>query len=152
MAVGNFNITPDRERKVNFTLPIYLTTTSLLFQGKADYYDMMKNMVNPILVERMGGIKITKVQVLRTCSVGESNLDRAIGDLMLLKNPTVGLAAHTGQTDVRITAKADSHEEADKLITKMELQLRERLGISIYGMGKETVPDVVGKLLKEKGL
>ena len=71
---------------------------------------------------------------------------------MLLKNPTVGLAAHTGQTDVRITAKADSHEEADKLITKMELQLRERLGISIYGMGKETVPDVVGKLLKEKGL
>ena len=45
MAVGNFNITPERETKVNFTLPIYLTTTSLLFQGKADYTDMIKNML-----------------------------------------------------------------------------------------------------------
>jgi ABC-type amino acid transport substrate-binding protein len=45
MGVGNFHNTPNRERKVNFTSPIYLTTTSLLFQGKADYFDMTKNML-----------------------------------------------------------------------------------------------------------
>ena len=45
MAVGNFNITSAREEKVNFTLPIYLTTTSLLFKSKADYGDMIKNML-----------------------------------------------------------------------------------------------------------
>ena len=45
MAVGNFTITPNRETKVNFTLPIYLTTTSLLFQSKTDYADMVKNML-----------------------------------------------------------------------------------------------------------
>ena len=43
---------------------------------------MMENTVIPLLIERMGGIKVTRVRVLRTCAVGESNIDRGIGDLM----------------------------------------------------------------------
>jgi nicotinamide-nucleotide amidase len=64
----------------------------------------------------------------------------------------VGTAAHAGQTDVRITAKANTEAEADALIAAMEAKLRERLGVAIYGVGKETVPEVVGRLLAEKGL
>ena len=71
---------------------------------------MLHNVVIPILIDRMGGRKVMKVRVLRTCAVGESNIDRSIGDLMTESNPTVGLAAHAGQTDVRITAKADTEE------------------------------------------
>jgi len=110
---------------------------------------MMKNSVVPLLIERMGGVKVMKVRVLRTCAVGESNIDRAIGDLMIKKNPTVGLAAHAGQTDVRITTKADTENEANALIAPMEAELRKRLGVAIYGVGKETVPEVVGHLLAE---
>ena len=73
----------------------------------------MTNTVIPLLVKRMGGTKTIKARVLRTCAVGESDIDRAIGDLMTLANPTVGLAAHSGQTDVRITAKADTEAEAE---------------------------------------
>jgi nicotinamide-nucleotide amidase len=113
---------------------------------------MMKNTVIPLLVERMGGAKVVKVRVLRTCAVGESNIDQSIGDLMTEANPTVGLSAHTGQTDVRITAKADTESEADALIAAMEARLRERLGVAIYGVDKETVPEVVGRLLTEKGM
>jgi nicotinamide-nucleotide amidase len=113
---------------------------------------MMTHTVIPLLVERMGGAKIIKAYVLRTCAVGESNIDRAIGDLMIERNPTVGLAAHSGQTDVRITAKADTEAEADTMIAVMEARLRERLGVAIYGVAKETVPEVVGRLLIEKGL
>ena len=105
----------------------------------------------PLLVERMGGAKIIKARILRTCAVGESNVDRGIGDLMTERNPTVGLSAHAGQTDVRITAKADTETEADALIALMETRLRERLGVAIYGVDKETVPEVVGRLLLEKG-
>jgi CinA-like protein len=71
---------------------------------------------------------------------------------MTERNPTVGLAAHAGQTDVRITAKADTEAEADAMIAIMEARLRERLGVAIYGVDKETVPEVVGRLLVEKGL
>ena len=113
---------------------------------------MMANTVIPLLIERMGGVKVTTVRVLRTCAVGESNIDRGIGDLMTTGNPTVGLAAHIGQTDVRITAKADTEEEADTLSTGMEAKLRERLGVAVYGEGKVTVAEVVGALLREKSL
>ena len=113
---------------------------------------MMENTVIPLLIERMGGVKVTRVRVLRTCAVGESNVDRGIGDLMTAGNPTVGLAAHVGQTDVRITAKADTEEEADTLVAGMEAKLRERLGVAIYGVGKVTVAEVVGDLLQEKSL
>ena len=113
---------------------------------------MLKHSVVPLLVERMGGSKVTKVRVLRTCAVGESNVDRAIGDLMTSTNPTVGLAAHVGQTDVRIAAKADTEEEADALIAEMEATLRERLGVAVYGVGRESLPDVVGQLLDQREL
>ena len=43
-------------------------------------------------------------------------------------------------------------EEADQLISEMEEQLRDRLGVAIYGTGEETVADVVGKLLNARGL
>ena len=113
---------------------------------------MMEHTVIPLLVARMGVKKVTKVRVLRTCAVGESNVDRAIGDLMTSANPTVGLAAHVGQTDVRIAAKADTEAEADALIAPMEAKLRERLGVAIYGVARETLPDVVGRLLTERDL
>ena len=113
---------------------------------------MMKNIVIPLLAERMGGAKFVKVRILRTCAVGESSVDRGIGDLMTGNNPTVGLSVHAGQTDVRITAKADNEGEADRLIAEMEAKVRERLGVAIYGVDKETVAEVVGRLLSEKGL
>ena len=113
---------------------------------------MLDNAVIPLLIERIGGIKVTRIRVLRTCAVGESNIDRGIGDLMTGGNPTVGLAAHSGQTDVRITAKADTEAEADELVDGMETELRKRLGIAVYGVGKETVPKVVGGLLVKRSL
>ncbi len=113
---------------------------------------MLEHTVIPLLVERVGGVKVTKVRILRTCAVGESNVDRGIGDLMTAENPTVGLAAHVGQTDVRIVAKADTEAAADALISPMEAKLRERLGVAIYGVEKETAPEVVGGLLVEQEL
>ena len=71
---------------------------------------------------------------------------------MTERNPTVGLAAHAGQTDVRVAAKADTEGEADALIAPMEAELRKRLGVAIYGTGKETVAEVVGDLLRKRGL
>ena len=113
---------------------------------------MLEHAVVPILTDRMGGAKVMRVRVLRTCAVGESSVDHLIGDLMTESNPTVGLAAHIGQTDVRITAKADNDAEADRLIAPMEEELRKRLGVAIYGIGKETVIETVGGMLRDRDL
>jgi hypothetical protein len=114
---------------------------------------MMTHTVIPLLSERMGGAKVLKARVLRTCAVGESNVDRAIADLIeASSNPKIGLLAHAGQTDVRLTAKADTEAEAYALLEPVEAQVRARLGVAVYGIDKETVAEVVGRLLAEKGL
>jgi hypothetical protein len=71
---------------------------------------------------------------------------------MTASNPTIGLAAHAGQTDVRITAKAETDAQADALIAPLEAEIRRRLGVAVYGVEKETVPEVVGRLLSGKKL
>ena len=113
---------------------------------------LMEHEVLPYLKRKLGHQEVIKTRVLRTVGIGESQVDSRIGDLMESTNPTVGLAAHPGQTDVRIVAKALSEEEAERLIAEMERQVRERLGEVIYGAGDETVAEVVARMLAEREL
>jgi nicotinamide-nucleotide amidase len=108
---------------------------------------LMETRILPWLREKTGGEWIILSKTLRTCSVGESQVDEKIADLETSSNPTVGLLAHPGQTDVRITAKARTRTEAETLIKEMEARVRERLGEWIYGEADETVEEVVARLL-----
>lgn len=89
--------------------------------------------------------------MLHTAGVGESALDEQIADLEALANPTVGLSAHPGQVDVRITAKAESKEQAEALIRPVENVLRERLGAAVYGADEDRLPEVVLRLVAARG-
>lgn len=87
-------------------------------------------------------------RVLRTAGIGESSLDDMLGtDLLNRNNPTIGLAAHSGQVDVRITAKHDTEEAALNLIAETEMDVRSRIGKYIYGTGDEELADAFMKLL-----
>src|SRR5690606_8907659 len=77
---------------------------------------MMLETVLPYLRERAENQGIIRRRVLRTIGIGESAIDDRLSDFMLWANPTVGLAAHTAQCDVRITARADSAAEADVML------------------------------------
>lgn len=83
---------------------------------------------------------VIKARVLRTAGIGESMLDERIGkDLLEGSNPTVGLAAHSGHVDIRITAKAPTLAEADAQIATVEAQIRERIGSYIFGIDTDTL-------------
>ncbi len=96
--------------------------------------------------------EIIKAHVVHTISLGESSIDEIIGDLETLSNPTVGLLAHPGQTDIRVTAKAQSDAEAEKMIEPVLAIIREKLGKYIYGENNETIELSVGQLLEEFNL
>jgi nicotinamide-nucleotide amidase len=114
---------------------------------------LMETRVIPFLRDKLQtGQVIIKSKTLRTCGIGESTVDSRIGDLMRSSNPTVGLAAHPGQTDVRITAKAENETQANRLIAEMEEKLRERLGDVIYGIEGQKLEDVVAAMVAERGL
>jgi nicotinamide-nucleotide amidase len=103
---------------------------------------LMEHNVIPFLRQHYDLHGVIKTRVLHTVGVGESQIDDKISDLEELSNPTVGLAAHSGQVDVRITAKADSEEASAILITQIENTLRDRLGDCIYGADNETVEEI----------
>jgi len=91
-------------------------------------------------------------RTLHTVSLGESHIDTIIADLEIGGNPTVGLSAHPGQTDIRIAAKAASEQEAQELIAPIEAQVRQRLGSHIYGADEETLEDIIVSSLAKRGL
>jgi nicotinamide-nucleotide amidase len=113
---------------------------------------LIEHTVLPYLKDKLGLKQVIKARTLHTCGIGESALDFQIADLEESSNPTIGLAAHPGQSDIRITAKAESEAEADAMIAEMEARVRERVGEVIYGADGETLQSTVSGLLKERGL
>ena len=112
---------------------------------------LVENEVIPYLRKHFNLHGMIKARLLHTAGVGESVIDELVGDLEELSNPTVGLAAHSGQVDVRITAKADSEAEADRMIQEMESQVRSRLGKWIYGVDQDTLEQMAVQALTRKG-
>jgi nicotinamide-nucleotide amidase len=111
---------------------------------------LMEHTVVPYLQQRLGQQEVMVSRILRTVAVGESRIDEAIADLEISANPTVGLSAHPGQTDVRIVAKAPTHAEAESLVAGFEVKIRERLGAAIYATGDATLEAVIAGLLRER--
>jgi competence/damage-inducible protein CinA-like protein len=111
---------------------------------------LMEQSVLPYLKARYALTGLIKTRILHTVGVGESQIDDLIGDLETLNNPTVGLAAHSGQVDIRITVKADSEGKADEKILEIERELRHRLGDWIYGADQETLEEAALQALKQK--
>ncbi len=94
---------------------------------------------------------IIKAKILKAAGIGESALDDLIGtELLEASNPTVGLAAHSGQIDVRITAKAESTADADAMIAVVEAQLRQRIDRYVFGVDADTIEQALITALREQ--
>jgi nicotinamide-nucleotide amidase len=104
---------------------------------------LLETEVLPYLRRRLKLQAVIHARVLHAAGVGESWLDERIADLETQANPTVGIAAHPGLIDVRITAKAPDAGRAASSIAAVEATIRERLGEAIFGADDETLGHVV---------
>jgi nicotinamide-nucleotide amidase len=113
---------------------------------------LIKNEALPWLKKRYKlGDQVLKTRILKSVGMGESKVDELIGDLMGEgKNPEVGLLASMGEIKVRITARADNEADAVKHIQPIETEVRNRLGINIFGQDEDTLEVVIERLLSEK--
>ena len=112
---------------------------------------LMDNSVMPYLRGHYQLDSVIKSRVIHTAGAGESQIDELIAHLETLTNPTVGLAAHSGQVDVRITAKAGSESQADDLIQPIEEEIRQLLSEWVFGADQELLEDVAARHLAELG-
>jgi nicotinamide-nucleotide amidase len=114
---------------------------------------LMQHAVLPYLKKKLGKTQIITYKVLKICGLGESDVDYTIRDLIKKSsNPSIGLLAHSGQIDIRITAEADTPQHADALIAGLEEKIRERLSYQIFGSDDETQEAVIVQLLREHDL
>jgi len=117
--------------------------------GEMSY--LLEAAVLPYLRRRLGLSGVIHSRILKTAGAGESWLDEKIADLERTTNPTVGLSAHPGQVDVRITAKAGSSAEAERMLDQVDATLRERLGSAVFGVDSDTLEAVGALRLTDRG-
>lgn len=103
---------------------------------------LLTDSIVPYLQDRFELHSVIKVHTLHVSGLGEGVIDDQVGDLETLTNPTIGLAAHAGVVDIRITAKAATGDEAGGMIAHLEKELRIRMKENIYGSDDDTLEGI----------
>jgi nicotinamide-nucleotide amidase len=124
----------------------------LTFPGvPSELYPMWQQTASPLLQALNYGQGTFHSKVLLYWGIAESALATKVNHLFDLKNPTVAPYANYGQARLRITARANSSEEAIALIAPVEAEIRELTGEFCYGTDDETLATVAGKHLLASG-
>lgn len=119
--------------------------------------EMVQRAVLPDLVRRSGSRATIVSRTLRTWGDSESGLaERLAHRLSALDatgNPTIAfLASGIEGLKVRITAKAETEAEAQRLLAVEEAAVRAAVGDLVFGVDDETMESAVLDLLGERGL
>ncbi|MEE1064533.1 MAG: competence/damage-inducible protein A [Acutalibacteraceae bacterium] len=89
---------------------------------------------------------------IRTFGIGESAMSEIVTDLLDSANPTVAPYAKEGEALLRVTAMADSEDDAEKLCKPMIEEIKARLSDYIYGIDCNSIEEAVVPMLKENNL
>ncbi len=112
---------------------------------------MFEESVKPYLMKKCGGI--IKSKFVRVFGIGESNAEYMLKDIIDTQtNPTIAPYAKKTEACFRVTAKADSTEQADELICETVSKIRSKLGSAVYGEDEDSLQSVIVDLLKKNNL
>src|SRR3990172_3125252 len=112
---------------------------------------MWEKEVEPRLREMAGG-QILVARTLKTVGVGESHIDEMLSPLLKSTNPSIGIYARPDGVQARIAAKADTEEEAWRLIHPVEEEARRLLGPIVWGADDDSLEGVIGGGLQGRGV
>ncbi len=116
-----------------------------------EFVPMVENHVVPYLRAKTG-TRTIRSRVLRICNMGESLVEERVRDLMAGDNPTVAPYAKTGEVHLRVTARADDPQTADRLIEPVVREIEARLGDHVYAFDEEPLESAVVRLLSARRL
>ena len=105
----------------------------------------------PFLKSQGWGKEIIYSRTLRFWGIAESALAEKVDHLLNLPNPTVAPYASKGEVKLRVSAKAASAQEADRLIQPVEAEIRQIAGLNYFGADDDSLASVVGQLLQKRG-
>jgi len=112
---------------------------------------MWEECAAPYLRKLAGGF--IESRCVRVFGLGESNMEAILHDMMAASsNPTIAPYARTSECFVKITAKAGTKEECDRLLEPVTEEVKHLLGEYVYGVDVDSLEQLVGEKLREQGL
>ena len=83
---------------------------------------------------------------------GESNIEYRVKHLLENANPTAAIYCKTGECEIRITARASSEEDGEKMCRAYATKFYDLLGDAVYDEDVAGLEETVVRTLKEQGL
>jgi len=111
----------------------------------------MKHRVMPYLESKSGGVIVShNYQIF---GMGESEVEHVLHEEMeTYTNPTIAPYAKRYECYVRVTAKADTEEQAEEMIKPVGEMVKAKLGNVVYGTDLSGLDRLVMDLLLERGM
>lgn len=121
----------------------------------AEMREIFSNHVNPLLIERGGGLVTTVSRVVRVGGIGEAMVGEVLGDLNTRLEAqgdvTMAFLASAAEIKVRLTAQSDSREEAEALIAPVLDETVAILGDHVVGLDDERVEFGIARRARAQG-
>ncbi|WP_099158167.1 competence/damage-inducible protein A [Virgibacillus ndiopensis] len=112
---------------------------------------MITNDVLPFFRQLTGESKVIKSTMLKFIGIGEATLEHELSTLIQQQtNPTIAPLAQEQGVAIRLTAKADTMDEAATLIEKTQSRIFDKVGTYFYGFDDQSLETKVFDLLREK--
>ena len=111
---------------------------------------MFHNFVIPYLTE--DSHTFIKEKTVKVFGMGESGIEALLYDIMTeTKNPVLAPYAKTGEVFLKLTARGNTPEEAEKILKPVYDKVYARLEKHIYGEDGDTLASKAMELLRKKG-
>jgi competence/damage-inducible protein CinA-like protein len=119
--------------------------------------EMFERAVLPELVARSGGRSVIRSRVIKVWGESESGLNARLDDVIArldaAGDPTLAfLARGWNGLEIRLTSRQLDVVAADAAIAPWEREIRDRLGIVVFGTDGDSMESVVLDLLRQRGL
>lgn len=112
---------------------------------------MWEKEIRPKLKQKLSGEVIIS-RTIKTLGLTEAKVDEMVSPLLTSTNPTLAVYAKLDGIQLRLTAKDRERTKAEEMIAQAEERLQNILGWAIWGYDEDTLEDLVGAMLREKGL
>jgi nicotinamide-nucleotide amidase len=129
---------------------IYVVMPGVPYEMKG----MMEDFVIPRLSEMTkGNGNVIKKLILQTTGIPESTLFERLGNLdELLQGAKMAFLPNQYGVKLRITVTDSNDKDAANRLNEIEQKIRTKVGRYIFARGEETLEEVIGKILSERGL
>jgi len=117
-----------------------------------ELYVMFEEALLPLLLKKAGGRTFTSSKVFKLTGISESSVQDLVKDLGGQGNPSITYLARPGEVQVRVTALAQSKEQAEEMVAELSEKVRRRLDDYVFSCDEEAVEYAVGKLLLKTGM